>query len=274
MADIPSNTVYFSSENYLAKDGNEYSIDENSELKANEEDAMKAELESYIVNVLNKSKYKNIFNLVYLDVGRYNNVGLAYSGPPAKLQAFMNSFVDDMNNPKTYPSVSTDDGYTVYPGQFTFGDTVIGDTIYTVNYDGGQVNIVMSQEATAAALITAFAEGVGYSKKDNTFLLYNEHNELIKGHQARLRKCCFSGIVSIKVHGKEKPAKASSGAKTPRYAVSSKQSHVDKARVTTGRSSSKNGAYTLKEIKAFLKERGLRQNGSKEELVERLLAAL
>lgn len=300
------NTIALQSATFL-RDGNETGDSfkaYNDVLTPNEWDLLYHELEHSITFVLGKSKFKNIFDLKSLQVGEYNVVTFIYRAPSDSLDFYMTDLIKDLDDETEMVKIITHEGHTIMTGKLQPVDEKVGESTYIVRYnethtigeDGeyditfDKLEITLGPDATVKNLVDAFAAKTGYSRKDYSFKVFNTFDSEIKGFQKKLRTCCFDLEVELRMSVKDKsrkspksprrsPRKSKSPRRSPRRSKSPKSprnkpvdnpTFVDINRLYSGRSTKKSDIYSVKEIRAFLKERGLKQVGNKEDLVERL----
>jgi len=274
-------------------------------LTSNEWDLFYRELEVSVNFILSKRKFNNIFELKTLEVGKNNLIELIYKGPSSSIDFYMKELIKGLNVETECIKIRTHDGHIILADVFQeVDDLKIGESTYIVKYDEThtmseegydisfeEVEITLGPDATMKNLVDAFAEKTGRSRKEYSFKAFNAFGGEVKAFQKKLRTCCFDFEIELRMTKKEKKPKSpkspkstrsyrrskspnsaciSKSPKSPRSKPVSNPTSVDVDRLYTGRSTKKSDAYSVKEIKSFLKERGLKQVGKKEELVERL----
>jgi hypothetical protein len=255
--------------------------------------------------VLKKSKFNSIFELSDLKVGVINEISLIYRGPSRGLNKHLREFIVDLNDKTSNCAIKTHDGYCILAGTFLSGDTdTLSSSTFTVKHDFSKKNhlITMDPDATVGKLVDQFAKDMGVSRKDFKFYAYNSSGEEIPRFQKKLRTCCFDGVIELRKEVKPAPVPRSprkAGAKSPKsprsprspvkkstngrkarsqsprspkYKPASRVTTIDMSRLIPGRATKKSNGYSVEEIKGFLKERGLKQTGKKDDMIARLRA--
>lgn len=266
-------------------------------LTSSELDTLYDEVEYDIVKILEKKKFNKIFELETLMVGS-DSVDLAfiYKGVSKNIRKLSEELTNDATSSLHNLKLVTEDDKVIVIGDFSLKSANVGDMVYTVKYDEchmldeadcdynvqfSQHRVELGPDATVGQLVTQFAKDMNISRKEYNFRVFNSYGEEVIGFQKRLRKCCFDGALELRKSPKSpkspkstkstKSPRKNTGPKSPRYKPVSRPSSVDRNRLVKGRATKKSNAYTIKEIGAFLKERGLKQSGNKAEMIDRLL---
>lgn len=287
----------------LLKDGNgsgEIFTARNDMLTQKEWDLLHDVLEDVIGAVFQQGVFSDIFKLKSLQVGELNTITLIYRGPTDSLYFYKEKVLDVLYGRLDLFKIETHDNHIIMVDDLEFVEDVrIGKSTYIVKYNEthtiteddeynitfDEVEVTVGPDATVKNLVDAVANKTGYGRDKYWYLVFDNSGKIIEGFQKKLRTCCFGLEVVMRMVEKTslsrspwrskrkkspKSSRRSNSPLSPRNKPVSNPTYVDVNRLYSGRSTKKSDAYSVKEIKDFLKERGLKQVGNKAELVERL----